>query len=466
MLNRRGARTLSTILAVRMVAVSAAAFACLFGFFFARYMLDTPFLRRATLEAEIDEVAQALFSGGDPATLHQYQLQPPAYAFRAFNLRRAEGRKLVAQVNPQMLPDPAAHMEAPGVAASGDLEQTFDHVPSAGGGPELWLLTERRSEGSHSLWIQAGMLGDPDWEWAEVITAEMLDHVVIPALIVVPALTLAMIAATRHALRPLQRIADQAAELGNAVTAGRKLAKLPEAGLPLEFSRVVAALNAMLGKLEQSLEQQRQFTADAAHELRTPLAVLMLEIEQLPRDPVTARLAEEIGGLSRLVNQLLRFAQAEGAMARERNPVDVAAVARGVCEDLAPVALRREQEIAFDAPGAPVFASGQEDLVEAALRNIVDNALRHAPPRSSVVVTVEKGPRILVEDSGPGVPDDQKEKIFQRFWRADRSQPTGAGIGLALVRRIAQLHGGDVRVEDRPGGGARFVLTMEPWSAG
>jgi signal transduction histidine kinase len=192
----------------------------------------------------------------------------------------------------------------------------------------------------------------------------------------------------------------------------------------------------------------------------------MLEIEQLPRDPATARLAGEIAGLSRLVNQLLRFAQAEEAMAGERHPVDVAAVARRVCEELVPVAVTRKQEIAFDAPSSTLLASGQADLIEAALRNIVDNALRHAPPRSAVVVTVQEGPRILVEDSGPGVPDDQKENIFQRFWRADRSQPTGAGIGLALVRRIAQLHGGDVRVEDRPGGGARFVLTMQPWSAG
>jgi signal transduction histidine kinase len=275
-----------------------------------------------------------------------------------------------------------------------------------------------------------------------------------------------MFAATRGALKPLRRIADQAQALGDAVSAGRKLVKLPEEDLPLEFSRVVAALNAMLAKLEQSLQQQRQFTADAAHELRTPLSVLMLEIEQLPRDPVASRLADEVASLSRLVNQLLRFAQAEEAMAGERHPVDLAACARRVCEELAAVALTRQQEIEFDAPASPVLASGHPDLLEVAIRNIVDNALRHSPRRTAVSVTVDKHPRIVVEDRGPGVPDAQKERIFERFWRADRRAGGGAGIGLALVRRIAQLHAGDVHVEDRPGGGARFVLTLAPWNAG
>jgi signal transduction histidine kinase len=110
----------------------------------------------------------------------------------------------------------------------------------------------------------------------------------------------------------------------------------------------------------------------------------------------------------------------------------------------------------------PAPASGQSDLIEVAIRNLVDNALRHAPPRSAVSVTVQQGPRVLVEDRGPGIPDAHKEKIFDRFWRADRNRPGSTGIGLALVRRIAQLHGGSVRVEDRPGGGARFVLTLEP----
>ncbi len=462
MLNRRGPRKLSTILAIRMVAVSAASFALLFLFFFAKYMLDAPALRRATLETDVAEIVQALREGRDPAALPEYVRQPAAYGFRVFDRRRVQDRKLAAQANAQLLPDPAPNQDVSGFTASGDLAQDFDIIQPPGGGPELSILTERISLDDAPLWVQVAMLGDPDWEWCEVITSEMLDHVVLPALIVVPALTLAMFVATRHALRPLRRIADQAGNLGSAVAAGRKLAKLPEADLPFEFSRVVSALNAMLEKLDRSLEQQRQFTADAAHELRTPLSVLMLEIEELPASAVTARLAEEVRGLSRLVNQLLRFAQAEEAMVRERHPVDVAAVARHVCEDLAPVALGRKQEIEFDAPAAPASALGQWDLVEVAIRNLVDNALRHGPPRSAVSVTVQPGPRVLVEDRGPGIPDAQKEKVFDRFWRGDPNRPGSTGIGLALVLRIAQLHGGGVHVEDRPGGGSRFVLTLEP----
>ena len=466
MLNRRGPRRLSMILALRMVAVSAASFALLFLLFFVKYMLDTPALRHATLETDVAEIVQAMGEGRDPATLPEYVRQPPAYGFRVFDRRRLQDRKLVAQANAHLLPDPAPNQDVSGFTASGDLAQDFDIIQPPGGGPELSILTERVSLDGNPLWVQVATLGDPDWEWGEVITSEMLDHVVLPAVIVVPALTLAIFAATRHALKPLRRIADQAAELGSAVAAGRKLTTLPETDLPLEFSRVVSALNAMLEKLEQSLEQQRQFTADAAHELRTPLSVLMLEIEELPPSPVTARLTEEVRGLSQLVNQLLRFAQAEEAMMRERHPVNVTAVARGVCEDLAPAALSRKQEIEFDAPNAPPSALGQSDLIEVAIRNLVDNALRHAPPRSAVSVTVQRGPRVLVEDRGPGIPDAQKEKVFDRFWRADRNRPGSTGIGLALVRRIAQLHGGRAHVEDRPGGGARFVLTLEPSRTG
>jgi signal transduction histidine kinase len=289
----------------------------------------------------------------------------------------------------------------------------------------------------------------------------MIDHVAIPALVVLPVLALALLLAVRSVLRPLHRVARQAEALGAAVATGQRMEKLPADRLPLELRQMVEALNAMLVKLELVLGQQRQFTADAAHQLRTPLSVMMLEAAALAPGPATTHIREELEGLARLVNQLLRLAQADAAMAGERHPVDIGTVARRVCEGLAPLAVARGQVIEFDAPERPVAIQGLDPLVDAAVSNLVDNALRHAPPGGTVSVTVADGaePRVVVEDRGPGVPDAQKRRIFERFGRLGPADG-GAGIGLALVQQVAVLHGGHAWVEDRPGGGSRFVLSF------
>jgi signal transduction histidine kinase len=148
-------------------------------------------------------------------------------------------------------------------------------------------------------------------------------------------------------------------------------------------------------------------------------------------------------------------------MARERHMVDVGAVARTVCEDLAGMAASRRAVLEFDVPPHPVKLLGHSALVDIAIRNLLDNAIRHSPQGGTVSVTVDAGGNVFVEDEGTGVSDEQKQLIFERFYRVER-QRSGTGIGLALVRRIARLHGGDAVVEDRPGGGARFVLRLSP----
>jgi signal transduction histidine kinase len=234
---------------------------------------------------------------------------------------------------------------------------------------------------------------------------------------------------------------------------------LSGASLPRELAAVVSAVNAMLQAIDRALTRQREFAADAAHELRTPLAVLRLQIAELPRGPVVQQLDEELAALGRLIEQLLRFAQAEQVMADRRQTMDVVAVARQTCEDLAPLAFARQQELEFVAPEAPVLRAGNPTLLGVAIRNLIENALRAAPVATTVTVSVGD-PGVVVEDRGPGVPDAQKQAIFRRLWRGDPGRTEGAGIGLALVERIAELHEGSVEVEDRPGGGARFVLHL------
>ena len=216
----------------------------------------------------------------------------------------------------------------------------------------------------------------------------------------------------------------------------------------------------MLMSLERSLQQQRQFTSDVAHELRTPLSVLLLEITELPAGPVVERVKGEIQELAALVNLLLRLAQAEDMMQRARQTVDLVALTRQVCEEMAEPAVARRLTLEFSAQPVHLAVLGNAALLDIAIRNLIDNAVKWSAAGSAVKVSVDATGEISVADRGPGVPDPYKERIFERFWRAERQNVGGIGIGLALVRRIAQLHGGEVRVEDRQGGGARFILSL------
>ncbi|MDR3536401.1 MAG: HAMP domain-containing sensor histidine kinase [Acetobacteraceae bacterium] len=454
----RSSPTLQWLLFTRMGMVALAVSLALTVFFVLHYMLDTPRLRELTLEAELKAVVDALAKRQDPAQWWQYRQYPESYALRVFDHRTADRRRMVTQVNAALLPPVDAERDPTGES---DLREGFVALPGPDDrlGEDRWLLTEHVDVGNNSYWIQVGMLGDPDWRWRRVMLEEMRDHVLLPILFIIPPLTLALALSTRRALRPLTLVAAGADALSAALASGRPLAPLPESGLPGEIRSVVAAMNTMLGQLEALFLAQKQFTSDAAHELRTPLAVLRLQASQLAAGPLRDAIAAELDGLANLVNQLLRFAQAEDVMARERHLVDVGAVARAVCEDLAGAAAVRRIALAFDAPPHGVELLGHAALIDIAVRNLLDNAIRHTPAGGTVAVTVNAAGDVAVDDDGPGVPDEQKELIFARFYRADR-QRSGSGIGLALVRRIARLHGGDATVEDRPGGGARFLLRL------
>lgn len=453
--------TLSRVLAWRMALVAMVVTLALLGFFFAKYMLDVPALRRATLAAEAKAVVAAVQRGDDPTKWPHYRKWPLAYGLRVFDRRAADKRHVLVEANAQLLP-PLEDKAEPG-AVTAELEAGFSLTP----GPDLifgtaddrWFLTERDQVGRKSYWVELMMAGDPGWQWRNVILDEMIDHVAVPALVMLPAMGLAMFFAARSALSPLTNIARRAGELGQALATGRTLVPLPEEDLQQEVHDVVAAINTMLARLERTLRLQKQFTSDVAHELRTPLAVLLLQVSRLPASQDVDQIRAEIVGLSALVRQLLRFAQAEDVMAADRHPVDVVAAARCVCEELTPAAMRRGQTMEFEAPGEAIIF-GHAALIDAAIRNLVENALKYAPKEATITVSIGKDGQVQVDDTGSGVADADKDRIFDRFWRADRRGAGGAGIGLALVRRIAQLHDGDVRVLDRPGGGARFVLRL------
>jgi signal transduction histidine kinase len=459
-----------------MAAIAALLSLGLMLLFVAYYFSDIARLRQETLTNSTLDIAQMMSRGENPAGLRIYRDFPSAYGFRVFTTRARIYRRVLASANTGWLTeslgaagaDAEAGTDKDPAAEHKNLEENFSSFDASGsqGGERVYILVHRVVVAGHRYWIEAFMRGDPGWAVGSVIANEVVERVFLPVLFIVPALTLAMFLAIRRALRPLQTLSSEASAIAQAVARGQSPAPLSGEGLVREFADVAAATNAMLARLGHSLASQRQFIADAAHELRTPLAILLLEVAQLPSDARRERLKADLKNLGDLVNELLRFAQAEEMLTEKLEDVDVAAIAQKVSSEAAMAAINRQQLIELNRPADPVVMAGNATLVEIAIRNLVDNALKYSPPQTTITVNVEPGPTVIVDDCGPGVPVSQRATIFQRFWRADPQSGNGAGVGLALVRRIAALHDGRIWFEDRATGGSRFVLSFAGESRG
>lgn len=262
----------------------------------------------------------------------------------------------------------------------------------------------------------------------------------------------------RRGLSPLRQVSLAAERVGPAQPGVR----LPVTGLPREVVPLVAAVNDALDRLEQGLAAQRRFMAEAAHSLRTPLAVLMARLEVADRPPDAEALRHDADKMSRLVGQLLRMARLEGLPLDVAQHVDLRAVAVEAIADLAPLALHEGVDLALldGAPVAPL--PGNHAALVLALTNLIENAIAHAPVGSVVEVAVAPPACLSVMDRGPGVPEAHRSRIFGRFERgpAGAGGMGGAGLGLAIVAEIAAAHRGTVCVTGRADGGAAFVLSL------
>jgi signal transduction histidine kinase len=240
---------------------------------------------------------------------------------------------------------------------------------------------------------------------------------------------------------------------------------LPQDGVPREIMPLVRAMNSALDRLDRGFLRQREFTANAAHQLRTPLAVLQANIDTLPDESVAARLQKDLDWMTRIVSQLLVSARIEAATIALDEQVDLHAVALDAADSLALLAIAAGKSIEVDEQARPVVVRGNAWMLLNALNNLIENALAQTPRGAAVRLRVSEEPAIEVIDVGPGVPHDMREKIFERFWRGDQNKP-GAGLGLSIVRRIMRLLGGSVSVGDAPGGGAIFTLHLPSGVAG
>jgi two-component system sensor histidine kinase TctE len=268
-----------------------------------------------------------------------------------------------------------------------------------------------------------------------------------------------------RALEPLQRLAERIDRHEH----DRSLQPLPATGVPQEVLPLTQALNSMLARLGHALAAQRKFITDAAHQLRTPLAGLKLNIEQAQAetDPITrGRLLTDLGISTdraiRLANQMLSLARAEpGALNTDGfGIVDLAAVVREVGAEWVPIALLKNIELSFTGP-EPVQVRGSASLIGEALNNLIDNAVKYHPGDGTIELSVSARPmpELAVDDDGPGIPPEDRQRVRQRFLRLDRLQPPGAGLGLAIVDEIVDAHSGRFELTGgRSGHGTRAVI--------
>ena len=295
------------------------------------------------------------------------------------------------------------------------------------------------------------------------LAADAAWRAVLPLLLIAPFMAAAAWWLTALALRPLQRVAADVRRRDE-----QSLAPLPAGGLPDEVAPLVAALNALLQRLERSLQTQRAFVADAAHELRSPLTALKLQLQLLQRAGTDAErtaaaeaLAAGIERAARLVEQLLALARSEpGAAPVAAQHLDLSELVREAVADTVPLALARGTRFELSADEA-VWLDGDGAALRVLARNLADNAVRYAPRNARVEVRVSQPqgvPTLQVDDSGPGIPPAERERVFDRFYRRGLGDESGSGLGLAIVRSVAQRHGATVVLDDSPLGGLRVTL--------
>jgi len=291
----------------------------------------------------------------------------------------------------------------------------------------------------------------------------------VPLIALLPVLLLLIRVVIRSTLRPIARASHQLDRQGDAA-----LVDVPAGDMPDEVRPFVTSINALLRRLTESLEQQRRFIADAAHELRSPITALTVQAENLEHAEMSPearrRFAPLREGLSRsraLLEQLLSLARVQARTelhdALPQPPVALHEVVREVVSDLVAMAEAGDVDLGVTRLD-PVHVAGTPVDLHTLVRNAVDNAVRYTPPGGRVDVSVEDaGGRALlrVDDTGPGIPPDQRERVFDAFYRVVGTQPTGSGLGLSIARGIAQRLGGRITLGTAPDGGMRFEYGQE-----
>jgi two-component system OmpR family sensor kinase len=286
---------------------------------------------------------------------------------------------------------------------------------------------------------------------------------VAPLLGLIVLLPLVIGATVRTMLRPLKAIADDLKRRSES-----DWRKIPDSGLPTEIRPFVAAIKRLLARVAASVAEQRRFLADAAHELRSPLTALSLQAERLEAADMPAeartRLSDLRRGIARtrrLLDQLLALARAQNETGRAQ-PASLNCVIRNALEDLMPLAEAKRLDIGLVSEKDVILQASEIDLTML-LKNLTDNAIRYTPHGGRIDLSVEvgaKGATLKIEDTGPGIPPEDRERVFDPFHRVIGTDEFGSGLGLSIVKAIVDRLGGDIALDSSPAGGLAVVVTL------
>ena len=270
-----------------------------------------------------------------------------------------------------------------------------------------------------------------------------------PALIMVATTTASIWLTLHFALRPIRRLSSRAGRIGPDSLHER----LPIDQAPTEIAPLVSAFNQSLERLETAWAAQRAFSAHAAHELRTPLAALRAHVESLLPPTERGAATAEFDRLGRLIEQLLLLAEADQDHLNRHEAFDLVALVRDTALEMTPGILSHGRIIVFGSEAELLERRGEPILASIAIRNLIDNAVRHTPQRTQIEVGISSAGVVTVRDDGPGVPEAFEDRLFERFARSD-GHSGGAGLGLSIVARVMALHLGRAWFERLPDGAA------------
>lgn len=248
------------------------------------------------------------------------------------------------------------------------------------------------------------------------------------------------------------------AEHAEGIDVHERTTRLPLANVASEIRPLVNAVNRAFDRLNEGYDRQERFLADAAHELRTPITTLQINIEGLPSDPLKVKLMQASARLATLAEQLLDLQRLDRIASQDRQQIDLKALCERMAGDIAPLAIMNRCTLSVDAP-RPLWVRGDAPSLERALTNLIQNAIEHGGPGCDIQVRLWEPSGFEVLDSGPGIPEADRERVVAPFHRLV-PRGRGAGLGLHLVAEVARLHGGQLTIGSSESGGAKMRLEL------
>lgn len=294
------------------------------------------------------------------------------------------------------------------------------------------------------------------YEARNAVGKELAKHLLTPLLIALPTLALGLVLLMRQRFKPLQRLASSIGQ-----RSPDRLDPIVATDVPNEIRPIIEQTNRLLQRVSDSIEQERRFTADAAHEIRTPLAVIRTyaqvaaaATEANERTKALNSVVQASDRATHLLAQLLTMARLDNdTLISNFVNCDLRKIAVDVIAEITPQALQKKVEVMLDE-GQAAWVRGEPALLAVLLRNLIDNAIRYSPADTFVAVTIKRldgKVRLTVSDQGPGIPEHERDRVLSRFTRLEGNNAPGSGLGLSIALRIAQLHGATLVLQDGPG---------------